>query len=81
MPLGGKFMFSYKAERAGRMVVDPKWGDLTKTFRMGVRQGTIIAACRILSLGLGRPKVTPVEMGPSTLRPGFRWWSRGKSRH
>jgi len=28
-------------------------GDLTKTFRMGVRQGTIIAACRILSLRAG----------------------------
>ena len=33
----GKFMFSYKAERAGRRVVDPK-GDLTKPSG-GVRQG------------------------------------------
>jgi putative transposase len=61
----GKFlqMLSYKAERAGRRVVevDPKGTS------QNIPEGSdrdYVAACRILSLGLGRPEVTPVETGP-----------------
>jgi len=46
-------------------------GTLTKPSGWGFDRD-YVAACRILSLGLGRPEVTPVEMGPSTLHPGFR---------
>jgi len=38
-------------------------GDLTKPSGGG-STGDYVAACRILSLGLGRSEVTPVEMGP-----------------
>ena len=59
----GKFlhMLSYKAERAGRMVVDPK--GTSQNLPEGFDRD-YIAACRILSLGLGRSEVTPAEMGP-----------------
>jgi len=61
----GKFlhMLSYKAERAGRRVVEVDPKGTSQNLPEGIDRD-YVAACRILSLGLGRPEVTPVEMGP-----------------
>jgi IS605 OrfB family transposase len=61
----GKFlrMLSYKAERAGRRVVEVDPRGTSQNLPEGLDRD-YVAACRILSLGLGRPEVTPVEMGP-----------------
>jgi putative transposase len=61
----GKFLhyLSYKAERAGRRVVEVDPRGTSQNLPEGFDRD-YIAACRILSLGLGRPEVTPVEMGP-----------------
>jgi putative transposase len=61
----GKFFYylSYKAERAGRRVVEVDPRGTSQNLPEGFDRDHI-AACRILSLGLGRPEVTPVEMGP-----------------
>jgi len=61
----GKFlqMFSYKAERAGRRVVEVDPRGTSQNLPEGFDRD-YVAACCILSLGLGRPEVTPVEMGP-----------------
>jgi len=61
----GKFlrMLSYKAERAGRRVVEVDPRGTSQNLPEGLDRDHV-AACRILSLGLGRPEVTPVEMGP-----------------
>jgi len=61
----GKFFYylSYKAERAGRRVVEVDPRGTSQNLPEGFDRD-YIAACRILSLGLGRPEVTPVEMGP-----------------
>jgi len=61
----GKFlhMLSYKAERAGRRVVEVDPRGTSQNLPEGFDRD-YVAACRILSLGLGRPEVTPVEMGP-----------------
>jgi len=74
----GKFMFSYKAERAGRRVVDPKGGP-HKNLPEGVRQG--------LRSRLPNPlpragTVRSNACGDGTLYSASRLplWSRGKSR-
>ena len=61
----GKFlrMLSYKAERAGRRVVEVNPRGTSQNVPDGFDRD-YVAACRILSLGLGRPELTPVEMGP-----------------
>jgi putative transposase len=61
----GKFlqMLSYKAERAGRRVVEVDPKGTSQNLPEGFDRD-YVAACRILSLGLGRPEVTPAEMGP-----------------
>jgi putative transposase len=61
----GKFLhnLSYKAERAGRRVVEVDPRGTSQNVPEGFDRD-YVAACRILSLGLGRPEVTPVEMGP-----------------
>jgi putative transposase len=61
----GKFfqMLSYKAERAGRRVVEVDPRGTSQNLPEGFDRDHV-AACRILSLGLGRPEVTPAEMGP-----------------
>jgi putative transposase len=61
----GKFlqMLSYKAERAGRRVVEVDPRGTSQNLPGGIDRD-YVAACRILSLGLGRPEVTPVEMVP-----------------
>jgi putative transposase len=61
----GKFLhdLSYKAERAGRMVVKVNPRGTSQNLPEGLDRD-YVAACRILWLGLGRPEVTPVEMGP-----------------
>jgi len=61
----GKFlhMLSYKAERAGRRVVEVDPRGTSQNIPEGFDRDHI-AACRILSLGLGRSEVTPAEMGP-----------------
>jgi putative transposase len=56
-------MLSYKAERAGRRVVEVDPRGTSQNLPEGFDRD-YVAACRILSLGLGRPEVTPVEMGP-----------------
>jgi len=60
----GKFlhMLSYKAERAGKRVVEVDPRGTSPNLPEGF-DSDYVAACRILSLGLGRPEVTPVEMG------------------
>jgi putative transposase len=60
----GKFLhnLSYKAERAGRTVVKVNPRGTSQNLPEGMDRD-YVAACRILSLGLGRPEVTPVEMG------------------
>jgi putative transposase len=61
----GKFLhnLSYKAERAGRTVVrvNPRGTSQNIPERF---DRDYIASLRILQVGLGRPEVTPVEMGP-----------------
>ena len=61
----GRFfqMLSYKAERAGRVVVrvDPR--GTSQNMPEGFDRD-YVASLRILRLGLGRPEPTPVEMGP-----------------
>jgi putative transposase len=61
----GKFlqMLSYKAERAGRRVVEVDPKGTSQNIPEGFDRD-YVAACRILSLGLGRPEVMPAEMGP-----------------
>jgi putative transposase len=61
----GKFlhMLSYKAARAGRRVVEVNPKGTSQNLPEGLDRD-YVAACRILRLGLGRPEVTPVEMGP-----------------
>ena len=61
----GKFlhMLFYKAERADRMVVRVNPRETSKKIPEGFDRD-YVASVRILQLGLGRPEVTPVEMGP-----------------
>ncbi|MEM2874470.1 MAG: transposase [Candidatus Hadarchaeales archaeon] len=61
----GRFlqMLSYKAGRAGRTVVKVNPGGTSQNIPEGFDRD-YVAACRILTLGLGRPESTPVEMGP-----------------
>ena len=61
----GKFlqMLSYKAERAGRTVVKVNPRGTSQNTPEGFDRG-YVASLRILSLGLGWPEPTPVEMGP-----------------
>lgn len=56
-------MLSYKAGRAGRMVVKVNPRGTSQNIPEGFDRD-YIAACRILRVGLGRPEPTPVEMGP-----------------
>jgi len=76
----GKFLqlLSYKAERAGRRVVEVNPRGTSKNIPEGFDRD-YVAACRILSLGLGRPEVTPAEMGPLLSVPA-QAVSAGKSR-
>ena len=61
----GRFfqMLSYKAERAGRMVVRVNPRGTSQNIPEGFDRD-YIASLRILRVGLGRPELTPVEMGP-----------------
>ena len=61
----GRFhqMLSYKAERAGRRVVEVNPKGTSQNIPEGFDRD-YVAACRILRVGLGRPESTPVEMGP-----------------
>jgi IS605 OrfB family transposase len=72
----GKFlrMLSYKAERAGRRVVEVDPRGTSQNLPEGFDRG-YVAACRILSLGLGRPRSYACGDGAPTLRPGT---SRGR---
>ena len=64
----GKFiqMLSYKAERAGRRVIKVNPKGTSKGLRLDDPYRDYISACRILSLGLGRP-FAPVERRPLLL--------------
>ena len=61
----GRFrqMFAYKAASAGRRVVEVDPRGTSRNIPEGFDRD-YVAACRILSLGLGRPEPTPAEMGP-----------------
>lgn len=61
----GKFlhMLSYKAESAGRRFVEVNPRGTSQNIPEGFDRD-YVAACRILRVGLGRPELTPVEMGP-----------------
>ncbi len=61
----GRFrqMLAYKAERAGRRVVEVDPRGTSRNIPEGFDRG-YVAACRILQVGLGRSEPTPVEMGP-----------------
>jgi putative transposase len=61
----GKFlqMLSYKAERAGRRVVEVDPKGTSQNIPRGFDRD-YVAAYRILWLGLGRPEPTPAEMRP-----------------
>jgi len=61
----GKFfsMLAYKAARAGRRLVDVNPRDTSQNIPEGFDRD-YIASLRILSVGLGRPEPTPVEMEP-----------------
>jgi len=65
----GKFlhMLSYKAERAGRRFVRVNPKGTSKEYKHGEIDRDYNAALNILErglVGLGRPELTPVEMGP-----------------
>ena len=61
----GKFLhdLSYKAERAGRQFVKVNPRGTSQNIPEGFDRD-YIASLRILQVGLGRPELTPVEMGP-----------------
>jgi len=61
----GKFfsMLAYKAERAGRRLVRVNPRGTSQDIPGGF-DWDYIASLRILRVGLGRPELTPVEMGP-----------------
>ncbi len=65
----GKFlsMLSYKAERAGRQFVNVNPRGTSQEYKHGELDRDYNAALNILErglVGLGRPELTPVEMGP-----------------
>jgi putative transposase len=68
----GKFlhMLSYKAERAGRRVVEVDPRGTSQNLPEGLDRD-YVAACRILRLGLGRARSHACGDGASTLRPGL----------
>ena len=61
----GRFfqMLSYKAERAGRVVVEANPRGTSQNIPEGFDRD-FIASLRVFQVGLGRPEQTPVEMGP-----------------